>query len=71
MPKRRRARFTTRILIIDGETHLITERTRTGVRTRRLRGRTELALLRALDDVQYELEAGLVGARGRPTRRWP
>lgn len=71
MWKRRRSAFTTRVLVVDGETHLITERTRTGLRTRRLRGRTELDVLRALDDVQYELEATLIGPRGRPTRRWP
>ena len=69
MPKRRRPRPVTRFVFIDGEVHLIVERTPSGFSTRRLRGAERDRVVRTLDDAQYDLEAGLIGFGGRPIHR--
>lgn len=69
MPKRRRSRPITRFVVIDGEVHLIVERTESGLSTRRLLGAERDLVVRTLDDAQFDLEARLIGFRGRPVQR--
>jgi len=64
---KRRSRMVTRFVFVDGEVHLIVERTATGLSTRRLRGAERDLVVRALDDVHYDLEAKLIGFHGRST----
>ena len=66
MPKRRRPSARTRVLMFDGEVHLIVERRPTGVVTMRLRGAQRAEVVRALDDVQYDLASGILGRRRGP-----
>lgn len=63
MQKRRSKR--TRVLIIDGEVHLIVERDSVGIRTQRLRGRLRNHALRLIESWQSDVEAHAVGLRGR------
>jgi hypothetical protein len=65
--KPRRPRPRTRFLTFDGELHLIVERRPAGVVTTRLRGAQLVEVVRALDDAQYDLAAGILGHR-RPPR---
>ena len=63
MPRLPEPRRRTRILLVDGEVHVVVDRRRTGLRTRRLRGAQAAQVLHALDDVQYDLAARLTPRR--------
>ena len=67
MPKPRRPKRRTRIFAVDGDVHLVVERTSAGITTKRLVGAEREHVLKALDDAQYELAAKILGHR-RPPR---
>ncbi len=56
----------TRVLVIDGEVHVIAERRREGIVTIRLRGAEATRAVQVLDDAQYEIAVGVLGPRRPP-----
>ena len=64
MPKQRRPDRCTRIVIIDGEVFLLLREHGDVVGLRRLEAFERELALRMLDDIQAEIEAHVLGARG-------
>jgi len=62
MPKPRRPKRRTRIVIIDGEVFLLLRRRGRVVGLRRLEAFEREMALRMLDDIQAEIEAHVLGA---------
>ncbi len=69
MPKRklRRPLPRTRVLMVDGEVHVVVDRSDRGLTTKRLGAADAAVVVSALDDVQDDLAARLLGHR-RPPR---
>lgn len=67
--KPRRSPRRTRVLLIDGDVHVVVERTHGGLTTERLGGRDAEVVLNALDDVQYDLAAHILGRRRQARTR--
>ena len=63
MPKPRKPKRRTRVVVIDGEVFLLLWRRRDIVQMRRLKGWEREMALRMLDDVQAEIEAHVLGGR--------
>jgi hypothetical protein len=53
--------------MVDGEVHVVVDRTFGGLTTKRLGAADAAVVVSALDDVQYDLAARLLGHR-RPPR---
>lgn len=67
--KPRRSPRRTRVLLIDGDVHVVVERSATGLTTERLGGADAEVVLEALDDVQADLAAHTMGRRRRARGR--
>lgn len=62
MPKKRREpKLVTRVLVVDGEPHLIIERRCEGLITRRLRGWERAHALRLIESWQADVESHVLG----------
>ena len=66
MPKRRELKRRTRVLVIDGEVHVVVERGLRGIATKRLVGTAKKRALEALDDAQYDIAASVIGTEKPP-----
>ncbi len=67
--KQRRPERRTRVLLIDGDVHVVVERSPNGITTERLGGPEAEVALNALDDVQADLAAHTLGRRRRGRAR--